>query len=188
MKKISIYELTICAILLSLLIVCAKISIPIGPIPITLQTFMVFTIPLLVERKLSFLILLSYILLGIIGLPVFSSGGGFAYVLLPSFGYILGFLFSSICIINSKSKLVMLASMVIALLCIYLFGSIYMYIILIQNQTVNFIYIIEIAVLPFILKDCISIFLAYAISVRLNPVLKCYRPQRFEHTKKEIKS
>lgn len=58
--------------------------------PITLQ----FTIALLVTMLLgewSAVVFAVYIAMGLIGIPVFASGGGLSYVLMPSFGYIIGF-------------------------------------------------------------------------------------------------
>ena len=47
----------------------------------------------------------TILMMGLLGLPVFASGGGFSYVLLPSFGYLIGFLFGSIIVGFSVSYL-----------------------------------------------------------------------------------
>lgn len=70
----------------------ARFSIPIFDVPITLQTTVVLLCGLLLPTRYSFLSVVSYLLLGLIGLPVFSKGGGFSYALSPTFGYLLGFL------------------------------------------------------------------------------------------------
>ena len=93
MKKI--HNLCISAIMLALLIICSKITIPLGVISLTLQTFIVILLSLILNTKYSFLVFITYIILGLLGLPVFSGGGGFAYVLKPSFGFIIGFLLQS---------------------------------------------------------------------------------------------
>lgn len=68
--------LTYCALFTALIAAGAFIKIPIPVVPFTLQYL--FT-------------MLAGLLLGLFGLPIFSEGGGFWYVLKPSFGYIIGF-------------------------------------------------------------------------------------------------
>lgn len=68
-----------------------KIPVPGTPLIITLQTFFVFMSGLLLEPKYALLSQLAYAAIGLVGLPVFSEGGGIAYVLRPSFGFIIGF-------------------------------------------------------------------------------------------------
>lgn len=174
MKKIDVYELCVCAVLLALMIVGSKISFPIGVINLTLQTLIVFLIINLVRKRCAILILLTYIILGLIGLPVFSGGGGYVYVLKPSFGFIVGFLVAAIV---APTKLnhgfYKLINSTIALVIIYLFGCIYMYIILnyYMDLDKSVLYVINAGVTPFVIKDYISAILATLISIRLSPIL-----------------
>ncbi|MPM70688.1 Biotin transporter BioY [bioreactor metagenome] len=59
--------------------------------PFTLQTFFVALAGLLLGKKLGAVSALVYMAIGLIGIPVFTEGGGIAYVLKPTFGYIVGF-------------------------------------------------------------------------------------------------
>lgn len=68
-----------------------SIPIPFTPIKITLQTLFVAASGLILGGCDGMFAQLAYMVLGLIGLPIFSSGGGFDYVLRPSFGYILSF-------------------------------------------------------------------------------------------------
>lgn len=68
-----------------------KIPVPGTPLIITLQTFFVFMAGMLLEARYAFFSQLVYVVIGLIGLPVFSGGGGFAYILQPSFGFLIGF-------------------------------------------------------------------------------------------------
>ena len=97
--KIATKDLVKIALSIALIVVGSLIKIPIGIVPITLQMFMCFTITLLLQRKACIAIAI-YIIMGLIGLPVFSVGGGFSYVLQPTFGYLIGFLFGSVIIGN----------------------------------------------------------------------------------------
>ena len=81
-----------------LITLSAKISIPLpfSPIPITMQTFAVLFVGALLGSKRGSLTVLAYISQGIMGLPVFAkAGSGFAYLLGPTGGYLIGFVFAA---------------------------------------------------------------------------------------------
>ncbi|MDL2258058.1 biotin transporter BioY [Eubacteriales bacterium OttesenSCG-928-K08] len=69
-----------------------KIPMPPYPVPMTLQTMFVFLSGLLLPARTAFYSQLVYVLLGLIGIPIFTNGGGIAYLLDPTFGYLLAFL------------------------------------------------------------------------------------------------
>ena len=66
-------------------------KIPVPVVPFTLQLLFTMTAGLLLGGKLVAASVGAYILIGLLGLPVFAEGGGPAYILKPSFGYIIGF-------------------------------------------------------------------------------------------------
>ncbi len=68
-----------------------KIPIPGTPMSFTLQTFFIFLAGLLLEPRYALISQAVYAAIGLIGVPVFMNGGGFGYVLQPSFGFIIGF-------------------------------------------------------------------------------------------------
>ena len=84
-------ELAKCAIFVVLMIVSAFIKIPFPLEPLTFQTVVAVLAGLLLGPLYGTAAVGVYIFMGLIGLPVFTSGGGFAYVVQPTFGYILGF-------------------------------------------------------------------------------------------------
>lgn len=169
MRKNEIYYICITAILLALLIVSSKIVIPFPIIPMTLQTFVIILIPLLLKRRRSAVLFLIYISLGLMGLPVFSSGGGFSYIYIPSFGFIVGFFLQSLLTPNFKNKILMCVFCFLRLGVIYIVGSIYMCFLL---STKDIPYILSIAVFPFAVKDVISALLAFLVYERISPFLK----------------
>ena len=63
-----------------LLAVSSKIQVPFWPVPMTMQTFIVFLIGMTYGWRLSFFTLLAYLVEGAVGLPVFASGGGMMYL------------------------------------------------------------------------------------------------------------
>lgn len=87
-------SLILCALFTALMVIGARIpGIQITEsLPFTFQVLFVFLAGLMLEPRYALFSQLIYIALGVLlGLPVFSKGGGMAYVLQPSFGFILGF-------------------------------------------------------------------------------------------------
>lgn len=92
-------ELTTCALFAALIAIGAFIKIDI-PLPIytmhfTLQWLFVLLAGFLLGAKRATISVGVYLLLGLMGVPVFASGGGPAYILRPTFGFLLGFLIAA---------------------------------------------------------------------------------------------
>ncbi|MGN1008120.1 MAG: biotin transporter BioY [Butyricicoccus sp.] len=83
--------LNYCALFTALIAAGAFIKIPIPVVPFTLQYLFTMLAGLLLGPRRGTISVAAYMLLGLFGLPIFSEGGGFWYVLKPSFGYIIGF-------------------------------------------------------------------------------------------------
>lgn len=73
---------------------CAQIRVPIPftPVPFTLQVFAVFLCGYFLNSRLSSLSMTSYLLFGMMGVPVFAGWGGFSSLMGPTGGYIAGFI------------------------------------------------------------------------------------------------
>lgn len=74
-----------------LMALSAKLQVPMWPVPMTMQTFAVLVIGMAYGARLGGLTLLAYLAEGAIGLPVFASGAGLAYLAGPTGGYLVGF-------------------------------------------------------------------------------------------------
>lgn len=86
-------RLVYCALFAALTAVCAQLSLPIGPVPISLGTFGVMLCGLLLGWRYGALSILCYVLLGMVGVPVFAGLRGGAGVLAGATGgYIVGYL------------------------------------------------------------------------------------------------
>lgn len=116
----------------SLTAVCSKISIHLWftPVPITLQVFAVILSGLVLGSRLGALSQLMYLSLGFSGVPVFAGWtAGPAYVLGPTGGYLVGFIFAALLSgfiserITKRSKLMLLMSGLISIAVIYAFGT-----------------------------------------------------------------
>ncbi len=122
-----------------IIIISSFIKIPLPLVPITLQMPVCILAGLLLGCK-GCISVLVYLFLGLLGLPVFSGGGGFSYLLYPTFGYMIGFILSSFVVGFLISKLkrrgevkvhMYLIASIIGVIIVYMCGLPYFY--LIQN-------------------------------------------------------
>lgn len=144
-------ELTQIALCIVIIAVCAMISIPIFAVPFTMQLFGVF-LTCLILRKKSIFAVISYILLGMVGVPVFAGfKGGLQVILGPTGGFIVGFVF--IALIVGLSKKHKLMYMIISLLVCYLFGSLWFWFVTKTSLALALVY----CVLPYIIPDLIKL-------------------------------
>lgn len=94
-KKISTYLMARIAIITALLCVLAPFSIPIpfSPVPLSLTNFVIFLSLFILKWKPALISVGIYLLIGLVGLPVFSGfSGGFAKIAGPTGGYLIGFI------------------------------------------------------------------------------------------------
>ena len=73
-----------------LLTISSKVQVPFWPVPMTMQTFIVFIIGMAYGWRLAFFTLVAYLIEGALGLPVFAKGGGLLYLIGPTSGYLYG--------------------------------------------------------------------------------------------------
>lgn len=83
--------MVLCALFIALITVGTFIRIPVGNDVYTLQFLFTLLAGLMLGARLGAVAVIAYILLGLLGVPVFAAGGGPGYVLQPTFGYLLGF-------------------------------------------------------------------------------------------------
>ncbi len=84
-------DLVYCALFTALIAVGAFIRVPVPVCPFTLQLLFTTLAGVLLGARLGFAAVGVYLLLGLIGVPIFTQGGGPGYVLQPTFGYLVGF-------------------------------------------------------------------------------------------------
>ncbi len=134
-KGLSIQAMTRIAIFTVLTAVGAFIKIPIPVCPFTLQFLFTMLAGLLLGAEEGALSVGIYVLLGLVGLPIFTEGGGFWYLIKPSFGYLIGFIVASYVTgkIAAKEEFPSLKRLLMAnflgLAIVYIFGMVYYYII-----------------------------------------------------------
>lgn len=157
----------------ALIAVCAWIAIPLT-VSVTLQTFAVCLTAGLLGWKRATLTTIVYILLGIIGLPVFTGfNSGLAAVTGPTGGYIVGFIFTALIVGFAVEKVGRkiwqnVVFMVIGILVCYLFGTVWFVI----AYKVSFVSALSTCVIPFLLPDAVKIVLAAVLMNRLKRFVK----------------
>ncbi len=176
MKKYcySALDLAYIAMFSAFIVICSWISIP-SAIPFTMQVFGVFlTVGVLGGRRGS-LSVMAYILLGVIGLPVFSGfSGGIGVLLGARGGYIIGFILAALIMwasecIFGKSKRALLVSMALGLLVCYAFGTAWFTAFYVKNGSpIGFLSALTVCVLPCIIPDAVKILLALYLSERVR--------------------
>lgn len=145
-----------------------KIDLP-SLVPLTLQTLGIYLVSGLLKPKSAFVTTMVYVLMGVIGLPVFSGFcGGLASLLSPTGGYIFSFpimaLIISLIIINKRSPSIKILAMFIGTTICYLIGSLWF--IYITKSTP--IYTFTTCVLPFIPGDIIKIITAALLTNKIK--------------------
>ncbi|MDU5699123.1 MAG: biotin transporter BioY [Finegoldia magna] len=129
-NKSNTKELIKIALFSALIIIGSYIIIPLFPVPISLQSLFAISSGYYLSKKYANMSVLLYIILGLIGLPVFAGGkGGMQAIFSPSFGYILGFLAQTFYIKYKKrnlSKINLFIMFMVSSIIIYAFGVAYM--------------------------------------------------------------
>lgn len=179
MNHIKIKEIAVAGLFSALICVGAYIKIPIPNLPITMQVFFVLLTGLLLKPRAAFLSFFVYIVLGLVGLPVFTGGGGPGYVFIPSFGFVLGFMTAAYVMSVVMSKIpkggisVMALVSVLGIVIIYTVGIPYFALIAnVYNGGDNSaLWFIETLLLPFIPKEIISAVAAVLTAYKLKPLM-----------------
>jgi len=158
----------------ALLTVCGWISVP-SPVPFTLQILGVFVLSGVLGAKLSLLCILCHILLGLIGLPVFSSfKNGSAAIFSPTGGYVLGFVLATLIVGFSaerfgRKSLPLVLSMAAAAIVCYVCEI--MWYLLLYGQGANTVDILKILVLPFLPADICKVAVSAYLVKRIHPLI-----------------
>ena len=161
----------------ALITVCSWISIPLS-VPITLQTLGICLVAGLFGAKKGSAAVLIYILLGAIGVPVFSGfKGGIGVLFGSTGGYIIGFIFTALIVgmvANKSDKLLMIIiSMLGGVLVCYIFGTAFFaFVYAKENTPASLGTVLGWCVFPFIIPDIIKIVLAAMLTKKLKKFIK----------------
>jgi len=156
------------------LTISAKIKIPFYPVPMTMQTFVVLFLGIVLGPKIGLLTISLYLFEGIFGLPVFAGtpekGIGLIYFTGPTMGYLIGFLVAVYLtglfkydkgIINTFFKLIFSVS------CIYILGMIWLGILIGWDKP-----IFKLGAQPFLLAELCKMLLLLLLTPALLKIKK----------------
>lgn len=163
------YALAITAVMTAVICVLAPMSIPVGDVPITLATLVIYLSLYLLGWRRGSLSVLVYILIGMAGMPVFSGfSGGLGKLAGATGGYLLGYLpmaaIAGWIVDHSRSRLVHMAGMVLGTAVCYGLGTAW-YCFVTQSPLQAALWV---CVIPFIPFDLIKM----AASIAAGPVLR----------------
>ena len=195
MRNSKLTDMILIGLFAALIAVCAQIQIP-AAVPFTLQTFAIFLAVGLLGGKRGTVSVVIYILLGMVGLPVFAGfKGGIAALLGTTGGYIIGFIFSALLMwalekpvsslfgketgADSKKNIFRkmagpAISMILGLIVCYIFGTAWFVIVYTNTKApIGILTALGWCVFPFIIPDLIKIALALVLTLRLRKFVPC---------------
>lgn len=175
MSNIKLNKLILCAFFAAFTAVCSQIAIPLPftPVPINLATLSVFLSGIFLGAKYGTLSQIVYLLLGLVGLPVFSHfSSGPAIVFGPTGGYLIGYALAAFLIGLLTQKHRKFCTAFFPLVLILSFGLLLCYI----AGTLWFMYLtktnllpaLSLCVLPFLPGDALKIIAATLLAKKLD--------------------
>lgn len=172
-KNSKIYSMCIIALFAAIICILSPFSIPIGIVPITFSNLIILLSIYILGYKKAAVSCIIYILMGLIGLPVFSNfSAGFGVILGPSGGFIIGFIpmviIAGLIIEKTNKKIFHLIGMVLGIISCYLIGTSWFCVVM----DTNFFAALLICVVPFLLVDILKIVLVLVIGDILKKRLK----------------
>lgn len=182
-EKMKTLDLVYIAIGAAIITVCSWISIPLT-VPFTLQTFAIFAALLILGGYRGTIAIIVYVLMGAVGLPVFSGfSGGLTKLLGNTGGYIVGFIFMGLIYsvmtgFFGEKLYVEIAALVIGLVVCYAFGTAwFMYVYAKSTGAVGIMSVLSWCVFPFIIPDIVKMAVAFVISGRVRAVVNTRQHQ-----------
>ena len=168
-SKFTIQQIAMIAVMTAVTCVLAPLSIPIGPVPISLTNFAIYLSLYLLDWKKGTVSYILYLLLGLVGLPVFSGfTGGIGKLAGPTGGYIIGFIpmaiIAGIVIDKFSQRWIQILGMIVGTAICYAFGTAWFCIQ--AGYTVSAA--LAVCVIPFIPADLIKMVIAMIIGPEIR--------------------
>ena len=176
-----VYNLVLISVSAALISVCSWISIPVGPVPFTLQTLAILSVMFAAGGRNGTMAVLVYLLMGLCGIPVFAGfRGGISSFVSPAGGFLTGFLIAALIYWLLDSRILRRAmtsrvrtfvfGIVNALvfeIVVYTTGVIwFMTVYAAQTGPVGLASVMSWCVLPFVIPDIVKVFASVFIGVR----------------------
>ena len=175
-RRMDTRDVTMIAVCTAMMVICSWISIP-ATVPFTMQTFGVFLSVGLLGGRRGTLAVSVYLLLGAVGLPVFSGfTGGIGHLFGATGGYIIGFLFSSLVMwliehLLGRNLKTLVLSMIAGLITCYAFGTAWFMVVYAQTSgSIGLMTALGWCVFPYVIPDAVKIGLAVVITRRVRQI------------------
>ena len=180
-KKFTTLDMVLVGIFAAIIAVCSWITVPLT-IPVTLQTMAVCITAALLGTKRGVLTVIVYLLIGLVGVPVFSNfSAGAGRLIGPTGGYLIGFIFMALTIGVLTEFLgdkiwVYVISMILGIAVLYAFGTAWFIIVYNRGNadTVSVSGALAACVVPFIIPDIIKVALATFFCTALKKYTKIF--------------
>ena len=175
-KKEKLNSLVLIALFTAVICVCSFISIPFVSLPITMQSLSIALSLLLLGGKRGAFSIALYILIGIVGLPVFSGfQSGVGAIGGVGGGFIIGFLALSLVFwlaeaLLGKSNIAKIIGYCVGHIIMYLCGALWYFFFFTSGEGV--FYVLMVAIVPYILPDVIKFLIAFLIFSKLKKKIK----------------
>ena len=154
-KKITTYQMAVTALMAAVMCVLGPLSVPIGAVPISLTNLVICFTVWLLGPKFGTLSVAVYLLIGLVGVPVFSGyGAGLAKLAGPTGGYLVGFLLMAFIggLFVEKSKgnpVISGVGLVLGIAASYVLGTVWF----VSQMQCELSYALAVCVYPFIAFD-----------------------------------
>lgn len=174
-------DLAYIALFAVLMAVCAWVSTPKTPIsvPFTLQTFALFAALTILGGRRGLWVVVVYLLMGLVGLPVFTGfQGGPAVLLGATGGYIIGFIASALVYWLLTAKLgdrlpVMVCGCLLGMLAYYVFGTAWFLVLYTSTKgSISLAAALAACVVPFVAPDLLKMALAVVLARRVGKYVR----------------
>lgn len=160
-SRSNIYTMCMIAVMTAVTCVLAPLAIPIGEVPISFTNLVIYVTLYLLGWKRGSVSFLVYLLIGMVGVPVFSGfAGGLGKLAGPTGGYIIGFLPMAIIagwvIDHTHSRLLQLLGMILGTAVCYALGTAWYCF----STNTGVMAALWLCVIPFIVGDLVKMVLA----------------------------
>ena len=178
--KLSTRDMILISLFAALTGIGAFIKVPTPIVPFTLQFLFCTYAGMFLGAKKALYSQFLYLFIGLIGIPIFANGGGPAYVLQPTFGYLIGFASCSYIVgrfIDRNDKVQFWPIFGIILLglgAVYIFGVAYLYMIVkfYLNKEMTMMAAFTVGFLPYITFDVIQSVIIAMSAIKIIPILR----------------
>ncbi|MBO5136701.1 MAG: biotin transporter BioY [Clostridia bacterium] len=157
-----------CAVFVLFISICSAFALPFGAVPLSLGLLALMAVSMAGDVKTAVFAVLGYLLLGIVGLPVFAGfKGGLGVIFGPTGGFLLSYIAVAVIIGFFALRGKAVWGIVLGLLICYIKGTLWFMIVM----RVSFIQALSVAVLPFVVPDIIKCILGYYIGKRIKIII-----------------